>query len=752
MGALTSLRKELRLMFKRKLLLIATCIILLIPCIYAGLFVWSYWDPYSKTDELPIGVVNQDTGTTMDDKSITIGNDLSGQLQDNDDLNVSVISEDQAEKGLKDHDYYMIVRIPEHFSKNAMSALKDHTKKAKLKIVPNEGFNYTAATISTSAMKQVKERVANNITHSYTKALLKAQKQIGNGVSELADGGQQLNQGVSSAEQGTERLHKNISQLAQGTLQFNQGMNQLSSNIQSAETSASKLTAGTQDLSQGLGELEKGSQHLADRTQLSSEKSIELKDGIQQLLNMTGNVNHQVVQENKNEQTHASQLKSKVDHLTTSVKEADEGFNQIRSKMSKHVQKMKDMIKNNESLSKKEKQQMLSQFENFQSQVNQTAHQADMSENEVASSSKAIKQEVQSLTSGDQSLVKGLGKLKAGQKQLLKNAETFSDRQKQLATGAKDLNDGIHSSEKGADQLVDGSKALSSGLAQLTNGTTDLSQSSSKLLNGAQQLNHGSSKLSNGLDNLDQGSNDLSSGLNKMNEKVNDQDIHVDRSSNAMSDPVKLDEEPIHHVSEYGPAFAPYFLALGLYVGMFLFCSVFPLSTFLYARSSFSWFFGKMGVLFIVGALQAVILDGLMLLMGIHVDSIIHFILFTILTCWSFAAILLFINTALGSIGRFVSMALLILQLTASAGSFPLEMLPTFFQKLNPWIPMSYAILGFKSIISAKNNSVLVNSMYALIAFLIIGMLLSLCFYVFRYKKEHKPADPSIEADTATTS
>ena len=73
-----------------------------------------------------------------------------------------------------------------------------------------------------------------------------------------------------------------------------------------------------------------------------------------------------------------------------------------------------------------------------------------------------------------------------------------------------------------------------------------------------------------------------------------------------------------------------------------------------------SSFLSKFGIVLIVGTVQALVVDAILLLgLGLEVQSVSRFILFSLLTSLTFIAIIL-----------------LILQLTASAGTFPVELLP----------------------------------------------------------------------------
>nr|WP_262372687.1 hypothetical protein [Sutcliffiella horikoshii] len=53
---------EWKELLTNKKFLIPVIAVLLIPLLYSGMFLWAFWDPYEKLDELPVAVVNMDEG------------------------------------------------------------------------------------------------------------------------------------------------------------------------------------------------------------------------------------------------------------------------------------------------------------------------------------------------------------------------------------------------------------------------------------------------------------------------------------------------------------------------------------------------------------------------------------------------------------------------------------------------------------------------------------------------------------------
>src|SRR5699024_521191 len=124
--------------------------------------------------------------------------------------------------------------------------------------------------------------------------------------------------------------------------------------------------------------------------------------------------------------------------------------------------------------------------------------------------------------------------------------------------------------------------------------------------------------------------------------------------------------------------------------------------------SGFEWFLRKFGVLAIVGVLQALIACAILMLgLGIEVQSVPKFLLFAIITSLTFITLIQFFVTVLDDPGRFIAIIILILQLTTSAGTFPLELIPKVLQPINLLLPMTYSVAGFKAVISSGDYSAL---------------------------------------------
>ncbi|MGV2806494.1 DUF3533 domain-containing protein, partial [Clostridium perfringens] len=134
--------------------------VLFIPVMYSGMFLGAFWDPYGKMEDLPVAVVNNDQGAVFEEKTLHAGEDLVAELKKGKDFNWQFVDRQEAEQGMKDNKYYMTISIPENFSQQATTLMDEHPQPAQIVFEPNEGYNFLAAQIGGSAVKQIQAKVS----------------------------------------------------------------------------------------------------------------------------------------------------------------------------------------------------------------------------------------------------------------------------------------------------------------------------------------------------------------------------------------------------------------------------------------------------------------------------------------------------------------------------------------------------------------------------------------------------------------
>ncbi|EEL66232.1 YhgE/Pip domain-containing protein [Bacillus cereus] len=891
------LRKEFTEIIKSKKILIPIIAVLFVPILYAGMFLWAFWDPYKQLDDLPVAVVNLDKGAVFDGKPIEVGKGLVDNLKDNKSFKWEFVSEKEAKKGMEGRKYYMLVRIPDDFSSNATTLLKDNPKPLNLEYIPNESLNFLSSQIGGTAIEKIKTEVSSTLTKTYAEKMFDSIKDVSKGLADGAEGASKLHDGSSELHDGsskvTDGLHTlqgksgemkdGVGKLFDGSGKVTAGLNTLNSKIGEMQIGIGKLvdgsgkvtdglhvlnsnagigklvdgsgkvTAGLNTLNSKTGELRDGSEKVTGGLNKLVSKSGDLKTGTTDLSNGMGKLvegrsqlekGSQEIQKglqdlNSNVQKSAAgleEMQSKVPSILNTVNEKIDGaganINQLNELTQSTVgdaktaaQDVANLQKQIESLPKEYQEQLqpfITSAVKSTATVQQKAAGVAGGTNKLNEEVKQLKGEIHQTTNGLQNklpnpagmkaLADGVEKLTNAQNEFvskfhgfgegLDNAKIGADKLKdgsvqlidgvtQLQSGSGKVTDGLGQLSAGVNQLADGSSqvtgglgTLSAGVNQLTDGSSQvtgglgtLSVGANQMAGGVNQLADGSGQVTTGLGTLSTGSTQLIDGVNKLADgsgkvtdglvKVNDGSGELaeklgegaektgevkgtDKTYDMFASPVKVKTEKMAEVPNYGTGFTPYFLSLGLFVGALLLSIVYPLrDTVGVPKSGFSWFISKFGVLLSVGIIQAIVADVILLFgLGVEVQSIPYFILFSIVTSLAFIALIQCLVTAFGDAGRFIAIITLIMQLTTSAGTFPLELIPKFLQPFNAWLPMTYSVSGLKAVVSSGDFDFMWQNIGILMIFIVVlsfGTIVSLTL-MHKRKFKNVAENQSVEA------
>ncbi|EDP69133.1 hypothetical protein CAT7_08835 [Carnobacterium sp. AT7] len=307
------IKKEWKKLVSNKMMLLSCIVMLFIPIMYAGFFLKSNWDPYGNTDKLSVAVVNLDHSVDYQGEKLDIGSDVVEKLKGNDALDWHFVSQEEAQSGLENSDYYMVMTLPADFSTDAATLMDKNPKKMTIKYETNGSLNYIGEVISKSAAKDIKTEVSDNVTKAYTEAIFEQISKIGTGFSKAADGAGEIDDGTGKLADGSQQLTKNLEKLSSSTLTFeegtqkielglkdytngvaqvnngatqlNNGISTLASNVGPLQNGGLQLEKGSADLSNGVESYTNGVSQLADGTKLLNGNSASLQNGTSKISN-----------------------------------------------------------------------------------------------------------------------------------------------------------------------------------------------------------------------------------------------------------------------------------------------------------------------------------------------------------------------------------------------------------------------------------------------------------------------------------
>ncbi len=705
--------KELFSIFRNKKLLIPIIAVLFIPVLYSGMFLWAFWNPYDHLDSLPVAVVNEDKGADFEGKELQIGDELVTKLKDSEEFNFHFVDKDKGYKELENQKYYILVEIPEQFSMNATTLLDENPKKLELKYVPNEGYNFLSAQIGETAMEKIKASLSEKVIETYAETMFDKINELADGMGQASDGAGKLNDGALELKDGSETLYEKLSLLAEKSIEFNQGIGKVNDGTK-------ELASGSQSLASGLTQLQEGHQKLEGASGQLKAGNDKIATGITEANNGIQTVNEKLpalISGTAQIQTGANTLSSSLQQWQKEAENLSGGFTALEQKLQAMIAQLPE-----DSPQRQELVGALNQLQNGTKQLAGSAGQ-------LAAGGTELEKNLAVLNEGQKQLGQGVHQLAEGGKQLENGVSEIQKGQTEFQAGLKAFGDKFAEAKLGADKLANGATVLAGGVQQLEEG-------SAAIQDGSHQLKDGAGKLAEGNETLYTGSEELASKLADGADKVSS--VHADEKTyEMMSGPIKVDNEKINKVPNYGTGFAPYFLSLGLFVGALLLSIVFPLREPAGIPSSgLSWFTSKLFILLGIGLIQALLADVIMLFtLKIEVQSVPLFILFTVLTSWTFITLIQFFVTLFADPGRFIAILILILQLTTSAGTFPLEVLPKALQPFNSFLPMTYTVSGYKAVISSGDFSFMWHNAAILGGFILFFIAGTAMYFSAMFKK-----------------
>lgn len=732
---------ELRAIGKDKHLLIPIIAVMLIPILYAGMFLWAFWDPYAKLEDLPVAVVNSDNGASFEGEELYLGDELVKNLKENKQFNFHFVDKKEGYKGLDDQDYYMLVEIPKNFSSNATTILDETPKKLEMKYVPNEGYNFLSAQIGETAIEKIKSAVSEQITKTYSETIFEKIQTMADGFKSASNSANELYDGLTKVNDGTTTIKDNLATLAAKQIEFKSGVDTVYDGVAKLSSGSQELTTGLGLLSQAQGQLQSGSTEVKaglDKVAAGSEK---LNAGINTAYSKMGDLANGTAQLKDGAgqlQAGLSQLNSNASALTNGAAEISKGATALNSGLATLQSKLEPYMA---ALPEQAQQQLSAVL----AELTKGSQNLAAGGKELANKTSTLPQAAKELYAGSQRLSTGLDSANQGASALQQGLGQLSSAGGELKNGLGQLQAGQNKVVAGMEQFgsklgdaTKGSQTLNQGLQTLSGGVTQLADGSGQLADGASKLSSGAKELSEGTVTAKDGSKEFKTALNEAADESSSVKAD-DQTFDMMAQPLEVEKKAVNHVPNYGTGFAPYFLSLGLFVGALLLSIVYPLvEPAIKPKNAFSWYFSKLGVLVGVGIIQALIASAILLVgLKIEVQSVPLFILFSIITSLTFITLVQFFVTCFANPGRFVAIIILILQLTTSAGTFPLELIPRPLQWFNAFLPMTYTVQGFKAAITSGNIHTLWMNVGILAIFVLLFMAGTLYYFMFKYKRTY---------------
>ena len=651
-------RNDIKEVFRKTNTWIIIVGLIFLPSMYAWPNILSSWDPYGHTNNIKVAVTSEDDGATVDGKELNLGKSLVEGLKNNKNLDWQFVSNKQeAEDGVRIGNYYASIVVPKNFSQDMTSVSRTEPQRATIEYTVNEKINAISPKITNSGASAI----ANNISKNFV--------ETANGIifERLHEAGIKFEENLPSIEKAKEEIFK------------------LNDNFSTYESTLSELIGKVEygynilnNVQNTLPEIDRvatNSIMIADKAGITINNIQGFNERLLPIIN-----NHLSVVEEVSKEANiiAKELQQKPDK-TEEIKARQKALDSRLQASTERLQLVKNIFEyfnklSNERLFNNQLERVTTLLNDITTikEVNNNIYNkmdhydeiADTVKEEFVNKSARINEVSSNMNSKLNVEVAPLIS------QVLSKAEINIDKVSGIIAGAQG--------------------ELPAVERKLSETEVKISSAYGKLLSLQAHIPSAKSKIQKLTDEIKK----ADSGIDK-NQLFNLLKVDYKQQAEFFANPVKLQENKLYHIENYGSAMTPFYTVLSIWVGSLLMSSL--LTTKVEDEENkykpYQKYFGR-GLLFVIISLfQTLIITlGDMYVLGTQATSPFRFVIFALLISLLFSSIIYTIVCILGNVGKAVCIVLLVLQLGSSGGTFPIQMTSEFFQALYPKVPFTYSI------------------------------------------------------------
>ena len=693
-------RRDIKRLFHNRaafLIVVGVCIL---PSLYAWFNIAANMNPYVNTAGIKIAVANEDKGADNVKMSLNAGNTIVSNLKENDKLGWTFVERQEAIKGVKSGEYYAAIIIPEDFSNSLLSVLSGNIKSPQLDYYINEKknaiapkftdtgattvqqeINDTFSSIAAQTISEIVQGSAKDLTGNVNKLNIKIDSNLLDVKKNIAQYQKVLKDFEITTKESTDLINDTISTL---------------NDVKNAAASGKEALADTSSL------LKKSRSYVGDFSNAFSEN---ISDGE----TVFGDI-YQSISEK------LGSFESKAGKANTTIKSSMNSIEALTEKNKQILNNLEQLNTNlgvDDSLSTKVNEEIL----------------------KLQKQNTSLQELLVSLKSGSSGLENALKTAKNTTKEL---KSLSSENKKSLKQYKNNLTQTLL---PGINNSLDSLSALNGTLsATLSNISPTVDQMQLILKQLRNSLTDTSSALSNTkgvLVTIDKELGNISSDLKALQtsgvyEKLLSlRGLDADAISDFMSSPVEIKSETMYAVENYGSGMTPFYTNLALWVGGLILVSIFKQEVDkdeeIHHYSPTSAYMGRWMLYVVVGLIQGFVVSvGDILLLGVQCVHPVRFTLAGMLCSFIYVSLIYAMAITFKHIGKALCVLFIILQIPGSSGTYPIEMMPGFFQKLNPFLPFTYSIRGMRECIAGFYENTYVKNMAVMFVFLALALFIGL--------------------------
>lgn len=689
----TIFRSDIRALLKNFFALVIAIGLCILPALYAWFNIYSNWDPYGNTGNIKIAIASADKGYEDENgNTINVGEEIVDSLKENSSIHWVITTEDKAKDEVKSGSCYAAVVLSEDFSESMYNGFLHDLKRPQVDYYENEKKNAVATKITDTAVSTLKK----NINEMYISIL----------VSNLF-----AENPVATKEEDMTAVE-----------QFQQRLELVQDTVKDYEKVVASLMAADEKLvsSMDSAKSELASTKSAASRQSSRQKSFSAEDLAEQILTQ----NSQIV----------VALESAVSDMEQAAKETTTAAKSASYK--KALVHLQDAQKRIDSLLKS---------------INQVSFSDSFAKRQQSKIAAQLKAKLDSLKAMEQTLEAKVENEKAtysAKKEALWQ-KTVSDLQENYNNVITPLVYEV------ADAVDTVNSDLSSTLSNISEDIEILEEVLTGAQSGVQSANQSLSGVSDVLAGLSDKLDSMNALTNHMSNSEFVKKIVTFMEGDPQgygvffATPVHIETQSIYPVENYGSGVTPFYTTLAIWVGGIFLVSLIkvrPNKEKLVNPKPHELFLGRFLLFFLLGQIQTLIIVlGNVCLLKVQCLNLAAFWLAASVTSFTFMLLIYALTVSFGDVGKAFVVVIVVLQIAGSSGTYPIEILPEFYQKIYVFFPFPYAINAMREAICGMYEKDYVIYLLQLLLFaaaaLLLGLVIRLPFQKVNHFMEKRMED-----------
>lgn len=182
-------REDFKKLFSSAISMVVVFGLIVVPSIYTLFNLGGYWDPYSGSSNLEIGIVNNDKGYKSEilPFDIQFGENVISALNENTDFKWIYTDYNTAMNKINSGEFYAVLAIPEDFSQQAVDILSGKTQAANVTYYCNQKRSPITHKLVDNEVNSVQGKINSSFSCSVYEVLLNiSMKIINSGDSQIS--------------------------------------------------------------------------------------------------------------------------------------------------------------------------------------------------------------------------------------------------------------------------------------------------------------------------------------------------------------------------------------------------------------------------------------------------------------------------------------------------------------------------------------------------------------------------------------